>query len=283
MVFARNRILSRLSIQNRLIKTFLSANHLSFHPTSAMLFSQLVKASRLMIVVMSMGVLLSTAQSAAQSTENRLVLFGDAAEEVPADQATLQVNLSFSDERDMKLVYEEHRKAGQQLTDLLRQVKVPTKDIRFSQLLTRRGRDNYRGQPGERATSYQRVLIKFTDLNQLEVVQQALTTGGFTDLTATFSVSNQREIELQLMDKAIARAQAKANQAARATSRTIKRIVRISDVGENEGFYSYRENFRGNLPQNQISYDNDALRQMAVVPQTFRFSAVVRVDFELNN
>lgn len=236
-----------------------------------------------MIVVMSMGVLLSTAQSAAQSTENRLVLFGDAAEEVPADQATLQVNLSFSDERDMKLVYEEHRKAGQQLTDLLRQVKVPTKDIRFSQLLTRRGRDNYRGQPGERATSYQRVLIKFTDLNQLEVVQQALTTGGFTDLTATFSVSNQREIELQLMDKAIARAQAKANQAARATSRTIKRIVRISDVGENEGFYSYRENFRGNLPQNQISYDNDALRQMAVVPQTFRFSAVVRVDFELNN
>ena len=85
------------------------------------------------------------------------------------------------------------------------------------------------------------------------------------------------------MDKAIERAQEKANRAAKATSRTIRRIMRISDVGENEGFYSYRENFRSNLPQNQIGYDNDALRQMANIPQTFRFSAVVRVDFELNN
>lgn len=248
-----------------------------------MLSSPFVKASRLVTVaILSIG-LLSTAPGIAQSTENRLVLFGDAAEEVNADQATLQVSLSFSDERDMKLVYEEHKKARKQLTDLLNQFKVPVNSIRFSQLLTRRGRDNYRGQPGERATSYQRVLVKFTDLNQFEDVQQALTTGGFTDLITTFSVSNQRQIELRLMDKAIERAQEKANQAVKVTSRTIKRIVRISDVGENEGFYSYRENFRSNLPQNQMGYDNDALRQMANVPQTFRISAVVRVDFELNN
>lgn len=255
--------------------------HLIFN--IAMLFSQFVNASQIAIVVMSVGITLFATPAGAQAVENRLVLFGDAAEEVPADQATLQVNLSFSDERDIKQVYEEHKKARQQLADLLNQLKVPAKDIRFSQLLTRRGRDTYRSQPGERATSYQRVLIKFNDMNQFGEVQQALTTGGFTDIAATFAVSNQREIELRLMDKAIARAQEKANQAARATARTIKRIVRISDVGENEGFYSYRENFRSNLPQNQISYDNDALRQMATVPQVFRFSAVVRVDFELNN
>ena len=248
-----------------------------------MVISQLVKASRVAMLVVSIGVPLFTAPGVAQSVENRLVLFGDASEEVPADQATLQVSLSFSDERDMKLVYEEHRKAGQQLTDLLKQLKVPTKDIRFSQLLTRRGRDNYRGQPGERSTSYQKVLIKFTDLNQLGEVQQALTTSNFTDLITTFSVGNQRQIELRLLDKAIERAQEKANQAAKATSRTIKRIVRISDVGENEGFYSYRQNFANNLPQNQMGYDNDALRQMANIPQTFRLSAVVRVDFELTN
>lgn len=249
-----------------------------------MVISQLVKASRLAILVISIGLPLFAAPSLAQSIENRLVLFGNASEELPADQATLQVSLSFSDERDMKLVYEEHRKARQQLTDLLKQLKVPTTAIRFSQLLTRRGRDSYRGQPGERATSYQRVLIKFTDLDQLGEVQQALTTSNFSDLITTFSVGNQRQVELRLMEKAIERAQEKANQAAKATSRTIKRIVRISDVGENEGFYSYRENFRNNLPQNQISYDNnDALRQMANIPQIFRISAVVRVDFELNN
>ena len=248
-----------------------------------MLLSQFVNITQTTRLAMLIGLILSTAPSPAQSVENRLVLFGDAAEEVPADQATLQVNLSFSDERDMKLVYEEHRKASQQLSGLLNQLKVPARDIRFSQLLSRRGRDIYRSQPGERATSYQRVLIRFTDLGQLETVQQALTTGGFTDLNATFSVSNQREIELRLMDKAIARAQEKANQAAKASSRSIKRIIRVSDVGENEGFYSYRENFRSNLPQNQINYDNDAMRQMVSVPQVFRFSAVVRVDFELNN
>jgi uncharacterized protein YggE len=247
------------------------------------MISQLVKASRVALLVISVGLLLFTTPSIAQSVENRLVLFGDASEEVPADQATLQVSLSFSDERDMKLVYEEHKKASQQLTDLLKQSKVPTKDIRFSQLLTRRGRDNYRGQPGERSTSYQKVFIKFTDLNQLGEVQQALTTSNFTDLITTFSVGNQRQIELRLMDKAIERAQEKANQAAKATSRTIKRIVRVSDVGENEGFYSYRQNFANNLSQNQMGYDNDALRQMANIPQTFRISAVVRVDFELNN
>ncbi|GHB86279.1 hypothetical protein GCM10007390_47210 [Persicitalea jodogahamensis] len=222
------------------------------------------------------------APAAAQSVENRIVLFGDAAQEVPADEATLQVNLSFSDERDIKPVYGEHEKARLQLVDLLEQSKIPLKDIQFSQLLTRRGRDSYRGQPGERFTSYQRAMIKFTDLDRLREVQQTLTTGGFTDLTATFSVSNQRQIELDLMEKAIGRAKEKASQAAKATSRTIKRIVRVSDVGENEGFYSYRENFRANLPQNQVSYDNDALRQMMTIPQVFRFSALVRVDFELN-
>ena len=247
-----------------------------------MAISKLVEASRLVVLMISVGVSLLCAPSFAQSVENRLVLFGDAAEEVPADQATLQVSLSFSDERDMKLFYAEHKKAAQQLTDLLKQFNVPTKDIRFSQLLTRRGRDNYRGQSGERATSYQKVLIKFTDLSQLGDVQQALTTSNFSDLITTFSVGNQRQIELRLMDKAIERAQEKANQAAKATSRTVKRIVRISDVGENEGFYSYRQNFANNLPQN-LSYDNDVVRQMASIPQTFRISAVVRVDFELTN
>lgn len=248
-----------------------------------MLLHQSLRATRIAILAVSIGLALFTPPSLAQTIENRLVLFGDAVEEVSADQATLSINLTFSDERDMKLVYEEHKKARQQLTDLLNQLKVPAKDVRFSQLLTRRGRDNYRGQPGERATSYQRVLVKFTDLNQFGEVQQALTINGFTDLTATFSVSNQREIELRLMDKAVARAQEKANQSAKATSRTVRRILRISDVGENEGFYSYRDNFRNNQAQPGIGYDNDALRQMASIPQTFRFSAVVRVDFELTN
>ena len=248
-----------------------------------MLFSPLATVSRLLIVAMSIGLVVSTRPSTAQSTENRIVVFGDATEEVPADQAMLQINLSFSDERDMKVVYEEHNKARQKLADLLTQLKIPLKNVQFAQLLTRRGRDNYRGQMGERATSYQRVLIGFIKLNQLGEIQQALTTSGFTDLMATFSVSNQRELELSLIDKAVARAQEKANRAAKAISRTIKRIVRVSDVGENESFYSYRENFRINLPQNQVYYENDALRQMITTPQVFRFSAVVRVDFELNN
>lgn len=219
----------------------------------------------------------------AQTPDNRILVLGDALEEVLANQVTLNVNLSYSDERDSKLAYAEHQQARQQLTALLNQLKVPAQDIRVLQLLSRKGRDYQRGQPGERFTTYQRVLINFNDLTQYAQVQQALTANGFTDLTATFSVSNQREIESRLLDKALARAQEKAAQLAKATSRTIERVVRISDVGENEGFYGYRDINRNNPVQNPINYDGDAIRQMAFTPQLFRYAAAVKVEFELNN
>lgn len=246
-----------------------------------MLFHKVTTTTQVAFFVVSMLMAVRAAPAFAQSVENRIVVLGDAIEEVPADQVTLNVNLSFSDERDIKLVYDEHRQARQQLTTLLTQLKVSATDIRFLQLMTRKGRD-YRGQPGERFTSYQRVLIKFRDLNQYAEAQQLLASNGFADLTAAFSVSNQREIELQLVDRAVARAQDKANRLVKAMSRSIKGIVRISDVGENESFYGYRDPNRLNQSQNVVNYDGDPVRQMTVIPQLFRYAAAVRVDFELN-
>lgn len=63
----------------------------------------------------------------------------------------------------------------------------------------------------------------------------------FTDMTASFSVSNQRNIELRLLDKAFVHAQEKASQLAKAMRRSIKQVVRVSDVSENESFYAYQE------------------------------------------
>ncbi len=248
-----------------------------------MLLHKLKSTVQIAILLSSIVVPLTAVSSFAQALENRIVVLGDAIEEVPADQVTLNVNLSFNDERDVKLVYDDHKQAVQKLTTLLSQLKVPAKDIRFLQLMTRKGRDYQRGQPGERFTSHQRVLIKFTDLNQYTEVQNVLTTNGFADLTAAFSVSNQREIELKLVDRAVARAQEKANRLAKAMSRTIKGIVRISDVGDNEGFYAYRDVNRLNQSQNVANYDSDPVRQMTSVPQLFRYAAAVKVDFELNN
>ena len=85
------------------------------------------------------------------------------------------------------------------------------------------------------------------------------------------------------MDRALARAQEKAAQLAKATSRSVKRVVRISDVGENEGFYGYRDINRNNPVQSGVNYDGDIIRQMATIPQVFRYAAAVKVEFELNN
>ncbi|WP_198045009.1 SIMPL domain-containing protein [Spirosoma montaniterrae] len=218
-----------------------------------------------------------------QPVDNRILVLGDAFEDVPANQVTLTVNLSFSDERDVKLAFQEHQQAQQRLTSLLNQQKIPAQNIRFLEPLGRKGQTYLRGQAGDRFTTYQRVLLKFNDLSQFNQAQQLLTANGFTDLSAVFSVSNQREVENRLLDKALARAQEKATQLAKATQRSIKRVVRISDTSENEGFYAYRDQNRLNAQQNPVNYDNDAFRQMAMVTQVFRYAVAVKVEFELTD
>lgn len=238
------------------------------------------------IYTLAISLLLSAASTlplAAQPLDNRILVLGDAFEEVMANQATLNVNLSFTDERDSKLAYQEHQQAKERLMTLLSQQKIPAQHIHFMQLLSRKGQNYQRGGPGERFTTYQRVMIQFDNLGPFEQTQQALTAAGFTDLAASFSVSNLREVETRLLDKALARAQEKATQLAKATGRSIKRIVRVSDTSENEGFYGYREGNR-NLPsQGVVNYDNDTFRQMALVPQLFRYAAAVKVEYELSN
>ncbi|MBO0936466.1 SIMPL domain-containing protein [Fibrella sp. HMF5335] len=248
-----------------------------------MLNNQPNKFSNALRSAIFIGSLLTLSPLAAQPTDQRIFVLGDATEEVLADQATLNLNLSFSDERDVNVAFEEHQQARQQLTTLLTQQRVANQDIQFLQLLSRKGRDYQRGQQGERFTTYQRVLIKFADLTRFNQVQQALASNGYTDMTASFSVSDQRAIELRLLDKALARAQEKATQLAKATSRTIKRVVRVSDVGENEGFYAYRDLNRATQSQTVVNYDDNGIRQMAITPQLFRYGAAVKVEFELTN
>ena len=103
------------------------------------------------------------------------------------------------------------------------------------------------------------------------------------DPIASFSVNNSREVETRLLDKALVRAQEKATQLAKASGRSIKRVVRVSDTSENEGFYGYRELNRTSPSQSTVNYDNDAFRQMAQVPQLFRYAVAVKVEYELSN
>ena len=237
--------------------------------------------------ICGLGILLfisvAGASAFAQPLDNRILVLGDAFEEVAVNQATLNVNLSYNDERDSKLAYQEHQEAKQRLISLLSQQRIPAQNIRFLQLLSRKGQNYQRGGPGERFTTYQRVIIQFNNLAPFEQAQQALTAAGFTDLSASFSVSNPREVETRLLDKALARALEKATQLAKATGRSIKRVVRVSDTSENEGFYGYREVNRNGPSQNAVSYDNDSFRQMALVPQLFRYAAAVKVEYELSN
>ena len=216
--------------------------------------------------------------------DNHLVVSGEATEDVPADQATLNVNLTYSDEKDVTLVYEQHKAAREKLMGLLTELKVPTKDLQVLQLIVRKERDfsmmgGGMGPPVEKFKSYQRVSIKFNDLKQYERVQQRLVSDGFSDATSTFSVSNQREIELRLSEQAVARAKEKADRLAKAISRSVKRVVRIGDMEESEPISGIRINLNNPYLAN---FNGDPMRPAANIPQTFRFSAVVKIVFEMN-
>lgn len=220
----------------------------------------------------------------AQPTDNHLIVLGDATEEVSADQATLSINLTYSDEKDVTLVYEQHKAARERLIGLLNELKVPAKDLQLFQLIVRKERDFSMGGGGmgqsiDKFKSYQRANIKFNDLKQYAQVQQRLASDGFMDIASSFSVSNQREIELRLSDQAVARAKEKADRLAKAIARSIKRIVRIGDLEESEPIGFMRINLNNPMMNN---YNGDAMRPAASVPQTFRFSAVVKVVFEMN-
>ncbi len=216
--------------------------------------------------------------------DNHLVVSGEATEDVPADQATLNVNLTYSDEKDVTLVYEQHKAAREKLVGLLNELKVSAKDLQMLQLIVRKERDfsmmgGGMGPPVEKFKSYQRVSIKFNDLKQYAQVQQRLVSDGFSDMTSTFSVSNQQEIELRLSDKAVARAKEKADRLAKAISRSVKRVIRIGDLEENEPISGMRINL--NNPY-AVNFNGDPMRPAANIPQTFRFSTVVKIVFEMN-
>ena len=239
-----------------------------------------LRVLNLLFVLISLS--FSTSEVLAQATDNHLTVVGDATEEVPADQAALTVNLSYSDEKDITLVYEQHKVGRERLVGLLTELKVPAKDLQFYQLLVRKERDYSMGGGGmgqavEKFKGYQRVSIKFNDLKQYAQVQQRLASDGFNDMSSVFSVSNQRDIELRLYDQAVARAKEKADHLAKAVSRTIKRIVRIGDVEETEPIGFMRANMT-----NINTYNVDAMRPVATIPQTFRYSSVVKIVFEMN-
>ena len=231
--------------------------------TSPACYSRVISA-----LFVFVGLLFQPYGTLAQTTDNHLIVSGDATEEVSADQATLNVNLTYSDEKDITLVYEQHKAGRERLLGLLNELKVSAKDIQIFQLIVRKERDfsmggGGMGQAAEKFKSYQRMTIKFNDLKQYAQVQQRLASDGFTDMGSAFSVSNQRDIELRLVDQAVARAKEKAERLAKAISRSIKRIVRIGDLEESEPVSSMRIILNNPYAAN---YGGDVTRPAATIP-----------------
>ena len=135
------------------------------------------------------------------------------------------------------------------------------------------------GPPAEKFRGYQRVVVKFDDLKRFAIVQQHLSSNGFTDLNTVFSTSKQRETELKLYDQAVARAREKADRLAKAASRSVKRVVRIGDIDENEPMTMLRASMAN---QYMISYNQDPMRTGSANAQLLRISALVKVVFEMD-
>lgn len=179
--------------------------------------------------------LLVSAPGRAQQADNRLITTGDAGLDVAADQVVMTINLSYSDDKDASLVYELHQLNQQKLAGILKEFKVADKDIMYGQLLTRKEREFVMvGGPQDRIKSFQPVTVTINDMNRFAAVQRRLVADGFTDVLANFRVSNQKELENQLLLNAIGRAREKADLMAKAIARTVKRVVRLGDAEETE-------------------------------------------------
>ncbi|MBC8156323.1 MAG: SIMPL domain-containing protein [Bacteroidetes bacterium] len=218
--------------------------------------------------------------ASAQQADNRLIAMGDATMEVMADQAIMSINLSYGDDKDASLVYELHQISQQKLAGILKDLNVAGKDIVYAQLLTRKERDYSAangGGPQDRIKSFQQVSVVINDMKQFAAVQRRLMSDGLTDISTVFKVSNQPELENQLLARAIGRAREKADLMAKAVSRTVKRVIRLGDAEESEAINS-RNLFGGNPALNPPRY----AVPLNQTTQLVRLTTVVKMVVELD-
>lgn len=217
------------------------------------------------------------AQAQKVSPENRIVVLGEASIDVPADQVKFTVVLESSDTASIEKVYQKHRVQEEKLVKLLQELQLPAADISYSLFsLNRQHRFYERG-----AVSYfagrQTVNFTLSSVDKLSDVQARLIRDGFVNFNSHFTSTKLKQHQTEVLERAVEVAKEKAAVLAKASDRSIKRIVKVADTEDTDPAF---RNYRGEISEVAAvaGYSDQNLLEF---PQTIPLSAVVKVVFEL--
>ncbi len=206
----------------------LSSMHYLFH-LKALFFS-------LLICCFIASPFLATAQTI--SPDNRIVVLGEARMELLADQAIFKVELEASHPSDVNVVYQQHKELEAKLVQLLKDLKIPPKNISYTLMSVSKEQD-YETREWAISSS-QRISFHIDSLTQYTFIQTRLIQAGFSGISSELTSSKQNTLEKPLLEQAVKAATEKATILATAAGRHIKRVVKIADTEEEDPVFDYR-------------------------------------------
>ena len=177
------------------------------------------------------------------SPDNRIVVLGEASIEIPADRVVFNISLRFTDSTNIQTAYSKHKKAENQLLEFLKSNSIPNKNVSYT-LISVGQQTDFDSETRKRTFSFgttQNISVTIEDVKKYAEFMMKLISAGFTEVSTSFTSSQENQFKELLIKKAIETAQKKAEIMAKTSNRVIQRILKVSDTDETDSEFRYNE------------------------------------------
>ncbi|RAU82394.1 SIMPL domain-containing protein [Pontibacter arcticus] len=212
------------------------------------------------------------------SPENRIVVLGQASIDVPADQVKFFVDINSTDSSSVDKVYQQHKRLEDKMVKLLKDLQIPTSDVKYSLFSVSKRQDYMNRNKEEYFYGNQNITFMLKNLSQFTEVQARLIKEGFTGFRSSFMSSAIDKHTSEVLEKAIKVAWAKADIMAKAANRQIKRVVKVADTEDTDPIFI---NYRQSETLNEVVIRGQSSMSLFEFPQTIPVTTSVKVVFEL--
>jgi uncharacterized protein YggE len=219
------------------------------------------------------ALLLFTGKAFAQTQQEKIHVTAEAEIELPADQVVLQVQMNYRDYDNVKNAFDQHKAAEAKLLALIKDLKVPAKDVQYS-LISFNRQMEYQADSKMREyfQTQQTVTVRLKDLKTYPAVVIKLVNAGFTNVSTGFTSSQLNDFPEVLLQKAVAQAKKKAEVIATAANRKLGFVTFVSDTAKSDPV------FRAEVAYAKAS---DSGNLSSEIPQTVKRSLSLEVTFTL--
>ncbi|GAB2622639.1 hypothetical protein GCM10027035_18060 [Emticicia sediminis] len=173
--------------------------------------------------------------------DNRIVVLGEASMEIPADRVVFNITLRFNDSINIQAAYSKHKIAENKLLEFLKTNNIPNKNVSYTLISV--GRElEFDEETRKRLLRFgtnQNISVTVEDVKKYAEFMMKLISAGFTEVSTSFTSSQENEFREILITKAIETARKKANVMAKASNRVIYRILKVSDTDESDSEFRY--------------------------------------------